>query len=57
VSGVLLFCQTVYSTCRPVRSDGRVASMRYAPSVMAGSVTSANGCPGRSDQDSGPAGS
>ncbi len=51
---MLLFCQTVYSTCRPVRSEGRVASRRYAPSVRAGSVTSANGFSGRSDHDSGP---
>ncbi len=53
MSAVLLFCQIVYSTCRPVRSFGSVILIRYAPSVSAGSFTSANGRSGRSDHFSG----
>ncbi len=57
MSGVLLFCQTVYSTWRPDRSDGSRTVIRYAPSRNAGSSTSANGCSGRSDQARGLVGS
>lgn len=54
---MLVFCQIVYSTWCPDRSAGSFAENWYEPFRSGGSVTDANGFPGRSDHVRGFVGS